>query len=45
MLLDDSVSINAAEQAGFASLTTFNRVFKEIKGYTPTEFRKLAQDI
>lgn len=42
MLLDDSVSINdAAEQAGFASLTTFNRVFKEIKGYTPTEFRKL----
>lgn len=46
MLLDDSVSINnAAKQAGFTSLTTFNRVFKEIKGYTPTEFRKLAQDI
>lgn len=42
MLLDDSVSItDAAEQAGFTSLTTFNRVFKEIKGYTPTEFRKL----
>lgn len=42
MLLDDSVSItDAAMQAGFTSLTTFNRVFKEIKGYTPSEFRKL----
>lgn len=42
MLLDDDVTItDAAMQAGFTSLTTFNRVFKEIKGYTPSEFRKL----
>ena len=28
-------------QVGFSSLTTFNRVFRDIKGCTPTEFRKL----
>lgn len=42
MLLDDDVTItDAAMQAGFTSLTTFNRVFKEVKGYTPSDFRKL----
>ena len=28
-------------QSGFSSLTTFNRVFKMINGYTPTEYKKL----
>lgn len=42
LLLDDSMSITEiAMQVGFSSLTTFNRVFREIKGCTPTEFRKL----
>ena len=30
-----------AMQVGFSSLTTFNRVFKEQKGMTPSEFRRL----
>lgn len=41
-LLNESLSVtNVAMQVGFSSLTTFNRVFKDIKGCTPSEFRKL----
>lgn len=31
-----------AHEAGFASLATFNRVFKDAEGVTPTEFRDAA---
>ncbi|MBR1384577.1 MAG: helix-turn-helix domain-containing protein [Ruminococcus sp.] len=42
LLVNDDVSVTeAAMQVGFSSLTTFNRVFRDIKGCTPTEFRKL----
>ena len=46
LLLDDDMSVtDAAMQVGFSSLTTFNRVFKEIKGCTPSEFRKLYRSV
>lgn len=32
-----------AEESGFGSLTTFNRVFKEVTGQTPTSFRKTKE--
>ena len=32
--------IDVAEQAGFSSLSTFNRYFKRKTGKTPTEYRK-----
>ena len=42
MLLEGGYSItDVAMQSGFSSLTTFNRVFKMINGYTPTEYKKL----
>lgn len=42
MLLEDNASVtDAAAMVGFSSLTTFNRVFKEINGCTPSEFKKL----
>lgn len=42
LLLDPDLSItDVAMQAGFKSLTTFNRIFKEIKHCTPTDFKKL----
>lgn len=42
LLLEDNASVTeAASQVGFSSLTTFNRVFKEINGCTPSEFKKL----
>ena len=42
MLLEDNISVTeAAAAVGFSSLTTFNRVFKEINGCTPSEFKKL----
>ena len=42
LLLENNVSVtDAASQVGFSSLTTFNRVFKEINGCTPSEFKKL----
>ena len=34
-----------AMQVGFSSLTTFNRVFKEQKGMTPSEFRRLYKPL
>lgn len=42
LLLENSCSItDAAMQAGFKSLTTFNRVFKNITGFTPSDYKKL----
>lgn len=41
LLTDASLSITeAALQSGFGSIATFNRVFREYKGMTPTAFRK-----
>ncbi len=42
LLLDDDLTITeCAYQAGFQSTTTFNKVFRDLKGHTPREFRKL----
>ncbi len=42
LLLDENASVtDAAARVGFSSLTTFNRVFKDINGCTPSEFKKL----
>lgn len=42
LLRDENFSITqAALNAGFTSITTFNRVFKKIKGCTPTRFREM----
>ena len=42
LLADDELSITeCAYSAGFQSTTTFNRVFHEVTGYTPREYRKL----
>lgn len=42
LLLENGSSItDVAMQVGFASLTTFNRVFKSINGYTPSDYKKL----
>lgn len=38
--LDLSVT-EAAMQSGFNSLSTFNRIFKSVKGCTPSEYRQL----
>lgn len=45
MLLDQpEYSITeVALQAGFPSISTFNRIFKEYKNCTPTEFRNMRQ--
>jgi AraC-like DNA-binding protein len=42
LLLDQSLSITeVAMKSGFSSISTFNRIFKEIKHCTPSDFRKL----
>ncbi|MCR5195481.1 MAG: helix-turn-helix domain-containing protein [Pseudobutyrivibrio sp.] len=42
LLLDDSLTITeCAFQAGFQSTTAFNKVFHEITGYAPREYRKM----
>jgi len=42
LLLEENASVtDASARVGFSSLTTFNRVFKEINGCTPSEFKKL----
>lgn len=42
LLSDPEISITeAALQSGFSNLSTFIRVFKQIKGSTPTEFREM----
>lgn len=45
LLLDRTKSITeVAFQSGFSSISTFNRVFKQVKNCTPTEFRTLYQN-
>ena len=42
LLVNEDISVtDAAMQVGFSSLSTFNRVFREHKGCTPSEFRRL----
>jgi AraC-like DNA-binding protein len=42
LLLNPAYSIaDVAMHAGFKSISTFNRVFKEIKRYTPSEYKKM----
>jgi AraC-like DNA-binding protein len=42
LLSDTDLSVtDIAMQSGFFSLSTFNRVFKDINGCSPTEYRKL----
>ena len=42
LLLDQSIPITeVAMRSGFSSLSTFNRVFKEIKHCTPSDFQHL----
>ena len=42
LLLDKNIPITeCAFMAGFQSTTTFNKVFKELTGYSPREYRKL----
>lgn len=42
LLVNPELTItDTAMQAGFSSITTFNRVFKKIKHCTPSEFKKL----
>lgn len=44
LLLDPEIPITeVAMRSGFKSLTTFNRIFKEIKHCTPSEFKKLYE--
>lgn len=44
LLLNPELSITeVAFQSGFSSISTFNRVFKNIKKCSPTEFRSLYQ--
>jgi AraC-like DNA-binding protein len=40
---DQNITI-IAEQVGFNSIASFNRVFKDIKGESPTEFRRKIQN-
>ena len=45
LLRDDNFSVTqAALSAGFTSITTFNRVFRKIKGCTPTSFREMYRE-
>ncbi len=45
LLLDPELSVTeVAMMSGFKSLTTFNRIFKEIKHCTPTDFKKLYSE-
>lgn len=42
LLLDKNLSVTeCAFQSGFQSTTTFNKVFREITGYSPRDYRKL----
>ncbi|MBQ9898716.1 MAG: helix-turn-helix transcriptional regulator [Ruminococcus sp.] len=44
LLLDPDLPITeVAMRSGFKSLTTFNRIFKDIKHCTPTDFKRLCQ--
>lgn len=42
LLADKNESVTSVcNQCGFGSIRNFNRVFKQLGGYTPTEYRKL----
>lgn len=42
LLLNDSMSVTEiAMQSGFSSIATFNRLFKSLKGCSPSEYRRL----
>lgn len=44
LLTDDTNEITTVcNECGFGSIRNFNRVFKELSGYTPTEYRKQLQ--
>lgn len=44
LLIQPGISItDAALQSGFGSISAFNRIFKDKKGCTPSEYRKLGQ--
>lgn len=44
LLLDHSIPITeVAMRSGFKSLTTFNRIFKDIKHCTPSDFKRLCE--
>lgn len=44
LLFEPDIPITeVAMRSGFKSLTTFNRIFKEIKHCTPTDFKKLLE--
>ena len=44
LLLDPDIPITeVAMRSGFKSLTTFNRVFKDIKHCTPSDFKKFYE--
>jgi len=46
MRIDAGESItDAAEEAGFLSIRSFNRVFKKNKGMTPVQYRKRAKEV
>ncbi|MDR0635922.1 MAG: AraC family transcriptional regulator [Treponema sp.] len=42
LLLNPTYSVaDAALEAGFKSISTFNRVFREVNHYTPSEYKKM----
>lgn len=41
LVKEDSTVVQAACAAGFNSMATFNRIFKKVKGCTPTSYRKM----
>ena len=46
LLLNDSLSVTEiAMQSGFSSIATFNRLFRSLKGCSPSEYRKLNTHI
>jgi AraC-like DNA-binding protein len=43
-LIDSTMSVSEiCYQCGFNNLSNFNRLFKQKKGYSPTEFRSFYQ--
>jgi AraC-like DNA-binding protein len=45
MLLDPNIAIQVlAFEVGFNSLASFNRIFKEVTGETPSQFRARTQE-
>jgi len=41
LVMPDMSITDVAMQSGFNSLSTFNRIFKSVKGCTPTEYKKM----